>query len=157
MLPGWTLKSVTMAGRDITDRVVTVAGTDVSDVVVTLTDQPASLTGSVRDAKGNVDSSVSVFAFPTDRASWSDARALARSNVGGARPWVFNTVRVSKAGAFTIANLIPGEYFVVAASEHVADEWPDERLLARLASIGTTIRVEAGTTQAVALKTAELR
>ena len=157
MMPGWTLKSVTLAGRDITDRVVTVASADMSDVVVSLTDQPASLTGTVRDAKGALDANASVFAFPTDRALWPDARALARASVGGTRPWVFNTVRVSKSGGFTIGNLIPGEYFVVAAPDAVADQWPDERVLAKFSAVATRVRVEAASSQAVALRTAEVR
>lgn len=146
--PAWTLQSVTVSGRDVTDAVMTLGDSDVNDVVVVFTDQPAALTGTVSNAKSGTDLDASVFVFPTDKARWPDGRVSTR---------VFRTVRVSKTGTFTVPGMIPGEYFVVAASDESAGDWPDERLLARLAPSATTVRVEPNQKQIANLRTVTVR
>ncbi len=142
--PTWTLQSVTAGGRDVTDAVMTVGDTDVNDVVVVVTDQPAALDGTVSNAKGGADPDASVFVFPADKARWPDGRISTR---------VFRTVRVSKAGTFTVPTMIPGEYFVVAASDESTGDWPDERLIAKLAPLASSLRVEPNQKQTVNLRT----
>jgi hypothetical protein len=146
--PTWTLQSVTAGGRDITDAVMTIGDTDVNDVVVAFTDQPAALTGTVSGAKRATDLDASVFVFPTDKARWPDARISTR---------VFRTVRASATGSFTVPNMIPGEYFVVAASDESAGDWPDERLLVKLGALASTVRVEPSQKQTVSLRTVTVR
>ena len=112
------------------------------------TDQPAEVSGTVSSATAAVDLDASVFVFPTDRARWPDARVSTRT---------FRTVRVSKTGAFRVPNMIPGEYFAVAALDDIAGEWPDERLLAKLAPLASTIRLDPNQKQAVKLRTVTVR
>jgi hypothetical protein len=144
----WTLQSVTAGGRDVTDAVMTIGDTDVNDVVVVVTDQPATLNGTVSNAKGSADLDASVFVFPADKARWPDARTSTRA---------FRTVRVSKTGAFTVPTMIPGEYFVVAASDQSTADWPDEQLLAKLAALASSVRVEPNQKQTVNLRTVTVR
>ncbi|HUR21095.1 MAG TPA: carboxypeptidase-like regulatory domain-containing protein, partial [Vicinamibacterales bacterium] len=61
LLPGWTVESVTVGGRDLTDAAFEIADSDIADLVVTFTDRPASITGAVRFAAAVADSDASVF------------------------------------------------------------------------------------------------
>jgi hypothetical protein len=116
--------------------------------VIVFTDQPADLAGTVTNARNEADSDASVFVFPTDRSRWPDARLSTR---------VFRTVRTSKTGTFKLTNMIPGEYFAVAALDDAAGDWPDARLLAKLAALATTIRVDPNQKQTTSLRTVILR
>jgi hypothetical protein len=145
--PTWTLQAVTIAGRDVTDAAIALDA-DVTDVVIVFTDQPADLAGTVTNARNEADSDASVFVFPTDRSRWPDARLSTR---------VFRTVRTSKTGTFKLTNMIPGEYFAVAALDDAAGDWPDARLLAKLAALATTIRVDPNQKQTTSLRTVILR
>jgi hypothetical protein len=146
--PRWTLRSVTAGGRDVTDALVTVREADLADVVITFTDQPATLSGSVRMTGGATDPDASVFIFPADRARWPDARSSLRS---------FRAARVLKTGAFTLASVLPGEYLIAAVADAATGEWPDERLIAKLAVLAKPIRIDPGQKQAVTLTTVDLR
>lgn len=146
--PGWHLQSIVIGGQDMTDASFAIDDADLTDVVVTLTDQPAELVGTVRGANGAADPHASVFLFPTDRARWSDVRFSARTLRG---------VRVSNTGAFRVPAMIPGEYFVVAALDEIAGDWPDERLLVKLATVARIVRIDPGGKPSITLTTAEVR
>jgi len=45
----------------------------------------------------------------------------------------FRAARVSKAGAFTLTPVLPGEYFIVAVPDEGMADFPDQKLLAALA------------------------
>ena len=145
--PAWTLQAVTIAGRDVTDTAFNLDA-DVTDVAIVFTDQPAELSGTVSNARNTADLDASVFVFPTDRARWPDARISTRT---------FRTVRVSQTGAFKVPNMIPGDYFAVAALDDAAGDWPDVRLLTKLAPLATTIRVDPNQKQTATLRTVSVR
>ncbi len=88
-VPGWSLLAVTIDGRPVTERAFTVEREDVTEVVVELTNQPAEITGTVRNRTGAPDPDASVLIFSTDRTRWRDARSATRT---------FRAARVSKAG-----------------------------------------------------------
>ena len=144
--PPWTLQSITIGGRDVTDAAFELAGADVSDVVVTYTDRPASLSGSVALPPG--ETGVSVFVFPAARARWPDARRSART---------FRVVRTTKTGTFSWPTAIPGDYLAVAIQDDLAGDWPDESFLARLAAVATPIRISANQPATLALKLSVLK
>ena len=146
-LPGWSVESVRIGARDVTDAAFEITDTDLIDLVITLTDQPASLAGIVRSAVA-ADSEASVFLFPTDRMRWRDAGSTSR---------VVRTVRADVSGAFVFPNLIPGEYFVAAVADAHAYDWPDQKLLARLSAVASTVRVLPRQRMSVSLSTMELR
>ena len=148
LIPGWSVESVTMAGRDLTDAAFEITDSDITDLVVTFTDRPASITGVVRSASAVADPDAAVFLFPTDRARWRDAAATSR---------VVRTVRVDATGAFAFPTVVPGEYFVVAVADAQAYDWPDQRLLGRLTAVASTVRVVAHQPMSVPLYTVEVR
>jgi len=147
-MPPWSVQSVTVGGHDVTDAVMAL-DRDLKDVLVTFTDRPSSVTGTVAAASGTTNAAdASIFLFPADRARWPDAQVTSRA---------FRTVRVTGQGTFSIPNVIPGEYFVVAASDDLAGDWPDPRLLAKLEGVATRVRVEASQTAALTLRVVDIR
>jgi hypothetical protein len=145
---GWALESVRVGGRDLTDLPFDVRAEDLTGIIVTLTDRPAELSGSVRTASGDPDPNASVFLFPVDRSRWPDGRVMNRA---------FRTARIQPTGSFRVTNLISGEYFVAAAVDEAAVEWPDVAFLQRLAAGATRLRVEPGQLQTMSLTTAPFR
>jgi hypothetical protein len=148
LLPGWSVESVTMAGRDLTDAVFEITDSDIADLVVTFTDRPAAVTGVVRSAAAVADPEASVFLFPAERARWRDAASTSR---------VFRTARVDATGSVTFPTVIPGDYFVVAVLDTQAYDWPDQRLLTRLSAVASSVRVVAHQPMSVPLYTVEVR
>ena len=146
--PPWSLQSLTVDGRDAVEAPLTVGANDIGDIAIIFTDRPAELSGSVRDGSGVVAPNASVFIFPRDRSRWRSARVATRT---------VRALRVSRLGTFLAPNIIPGDYFVVAAPDDVASDWPDQELLARLAAAATSVRIDAGQKQTVTLKTAVIR
>jgi hypothetical protein len=146
--PGWSLQSITVGGRDVTDTPIVVDEKDIPGIVIVFTDQPAELTGTVRGADGAADSSASVLLFPADRSRWPDARVSPRT---------FRRIRAGKSGAFNLTALIPGDYLVAAISDAHTADWPDQRLLTRMLGSASSIRIGPGQKQTVTLKTIEFR
>ena len=147
-LPGWSVESVKMAARDITDAGVEITDRDIPDLVITFTDQPASLGGTIRATTAGSDSEASVFLFPADRGRWRDAASTSR---------VVRTVRADVTGAFLFTNVIPGEYFIAALTDAQAHDWPDQKLLARVSAVASTVRVLPRQRTSVPLATVEVR
>jgi hypothetical protein len=148
MPPPWTVESVAVGASDVTDQALTVGSKDLGDVVVTYTDQPSGLTGVARSTQGTTDSRAIVLTFPADRARWPDARMSPRS---------FRTVHVTSAGSFEVPALPAGDYDVVSVSDGLAADWPDAKLLARLAPVATVVRVITHQHATVSLSTREIR
>ena len=146
--PGWTLESISAAGRDVTDAAIPVDA-EVSEVEVVFTDRAAGVSGTVRDpATALPDGTASVVVFPADRQRWRDARASTRT---------FVIARTNASGAFTIANVPPGNYLVAALPDRVAGDWPDQKFLEKLAPLASSLRVASGQSQTVTLNTVVIR
>jgi protocatechuate 3,4-dioxygenase beta subunit len=147
-LDAWTLQSVSIAGRDVTDAPFEVGDGDLDGLVISFTDARAQLEGTVSAPQGMTAEDATVFVFPPARSRWRDARVSTMS---------FQAVRVTNAGAFSIRGLPPGDYLVVAAAEERAGDWPDESLLARLAAVATLVRLEPAGRSTLALRMPEIR
>src|SRR5262249_16694947 len=121
-----SLLSVSVGGKPVTDRPFEIGTTNVADVTIELTDRPAELTGIVRSRAGSPDPDAGVVMFSTDRTRWSEIRIVAR---------MFRNVRVSKAGAFSLRPVVPGEYFIAAVADDATAEFPEPKFLEALASV----------------------
>jgi hypothetical protein len=144
---GWTMSEITIAGRPMLDRGLAIDTADITDITIVLTDQPAEISGTVRDRQGAGDSNAGVYMFPTDRTQWHDARGNLRT---------VRAVRVSRKGDFRLTAVPPGEYFVAALADEEAANFPDERFLALLAGVAKTVTVRAGDKPAVQLTTSTI-
>jgi protocatechuate 3,4-dioxygenase beta subunit len=134
---GWTLKSVKLEGRDISEAPFDIATTDINNVVITFTDRPTKISGTVTK-DGSPDPDALVVAFPIDPAAWSDSSA---------NPRRMRSTRVPKNGAYSIAGLPAGEYYVAAIAEDNVSQWQDPQFLADLARSATTVRLSDGDTR----------
>ena len=107
--PGWTLKSITMDGIDITDAAYDFKpGNNMTGLVVTITDRVTDVTGAVRDARGQPATDYVLVAFSEDTKLW------------GPQSRYVQTTRPNQNGTFSIKGLPPGRYLaaVVPALEN---------------------------------------
>jgi protocatechuate 3,4-dioxygenase beta subunit len=131
---GWTLKSVTVGGRNVLDDGLEVRSQqDVNDVVLTFTDKQTSLAGRLLDALGRPATAHFVFLFPADRRFWTP---LSQRNVSPARP--------SSDGRYALRNLRPGDYYLVALSEYDDDQLTDPAYLEQLVPAAMRIALSEG-------------
>jgi len=144
LLGAWTLRSVMLGGRDISDVPLTVAGDDIDGLLATFTDRTAILTGLVRDAQGAADATAAVVVFPADRGLWSDYGALPRR---------LRAATTDRTGAFSIPGLPSGEYFVLALPDENAIEWQRQTFLARASAAAARVKIEESRNATVQLVT----
>jgi hypothetical protein len=111
-LRGWTLKSVTVDGRDVTDTPIAVrSGQKIRNITLTFSDKTSEINGSITDAQGNAVTEYTVLAFSTDPSVW---RAQSRQIM---------TARPDQTGMFKIRGLPAGEYFLVPVDPSEQGEW----------------------------------
>jgi hypothetical protein len=130
--PGWYLKAVRVAGRDITDTSLdfsTLAG-KLLDVV--LTQQTTELRGRVVDPRGRPPASYVVVVFPEDRRQWT---AQSRGIVA-ARP--------DQTGGYTIRGVPDGRYLAAAVEYLPPGDERDPKALERLQVRATAIALRQG-------------
>jgi len=142
--PGWTLKSVTSEGRDISDHPIDLRAADVANVVVTFTDRPTKLSGVARGSDGNVDPNALIVIFPADNTNWRDFGFNTRRMRG---------VRAGKDGTFSVSGLPAGDYYVAAIKEESYGQWQDPQVLEELSRGAAQIRLSDGETITQNLKT----
>ena len=132
----WRLKSVRADGRDVTDIPIDVQDADIPDIVITLTDRrPGTLSGTVRTGSGQPDGDATVVVFPADRQFWTNLGPTSQR---------FKSVPVSSGGAYTVANLPDGEYFVLADRDEALTHWLQVKVLEALALRATRVQVNEG-------------
>ena len=124
----WWLKSLVVNGRDILDAPLDLRqGAD--DAVITFTDRASEIAGTLKDAQGAPVPEAYVVAFSTDRSAWFfNSRRIA-------------AVRPGRDGQFSIRNLPPGEYRLVAAVDLDQGEWFDPLVLERLLPSAAAITI----------------
>ena len=102
--PTWQLKSSTVNGRDTLDFPVDFRQSS-DDAVITFTDKVSELSGLVQDAAGRPAPEYHVIVFASDKTYWTPQSRRIRS------------VRPSADGKYTLTNLPPGEYSIVAVTD----------------------------------------
>ena len=141
---GWTLRSVTTDGRDISEVPIDLRSADVTNVVVTFTDRSTTLTGTARGSSGNADPDAVVVVLPADSPGWSEY---------GLNPRRVRSTRAGRNGAYTLSGLPPGEYHVAAIHDDTFPQWQDPRVLEEIARSGSLVRLAEGDTRTQDVKT----
>jgi Carboxypeptidase regulatory-like domain len=114
----WSLKSVSIAGRDVTDQPIELrSGQNVDNVTIVMTDRSTEINGSVSDATGKPQVGLTVIAFSTDPQYW---RAQSRR---------IQAVRTDQSGTFKLHGLPPGDYHLLAVDDAEQGEWFDPSYL----------------------------
>jgi Carboxypeptidase regulatory-like domain len=131
---GWFVHSVTMGGKDITDRTLDLQA-DTTSLVVTYTDRPSKVSGTVTDENGGANATAVVLAFPVDPQRWSGY---------GTSPRTLKSALTSRSSVYTIDHLPPGEYYAIAIGANDLDGWRDPATLEALASQATRLTIAAG-------------
>jgi hypothetical protein len=140
---GWTLKSATLNGRDLSN-VPILIDRDVSNLVVTFTDAPSTLSGQVHSAAGPPDTTATVLVFPAESAAWINY---------GSFPRRLREIRVGRDGHYRTVGLPPGDYLVVAVADEAAANWQDPAVLKALAREATSVTLADGESRALTLRT----
>jgi hypothetical protein len=109
---GWTLKSVTAGGQDVTDTPLSLRpGQKLTGVVLLFTDRLTQISGTATTSDGAPATGVTVLAFPTDQTLW---RPQARQIM---------TTRPDQNGSYQLRGLPPGEYYLTTVDPTEPGEW----------------------------------
>ena len=137
---GWTLKSISVNGEDITDRAFEFkSGNNVTGVVVTLTDRLTDLSGSVRDGKGQAMKDYVLVIFPDDAKLWTGQSRYIR------------TARPNQEGTFSLKGLPPGRYLAAPLESLENGAQNDPALLEQLRPRAKSFTLNEGTPVTLAL------
>lgn len=111
-LRAWTLKGVTIDGRDVTDTAVELrGGQHLERVEVTLTDKTSEINGTLTSEQGAPATEYTILAFSTDSAFWQpQSRHIA-------------TARPDQTGRFRIRGLPAGDYYLATVDPAQQGEW----------------------------------
>jgi len=128
---GWTLKSATYQGRDISETPLDLTA-DVDGVVIAFTDRASKIEGTVQGLDPKSGAGATVLLFPTDASGWVDYGRTSRR---------VRTVSTSLTGAFTIPAPPDGDYFLVAIPDEDAADWQNPAVLRKISEIADRIQV----------------
>jgi hypothetical protein len=146
-LPGWTLRSAIVNGKDAADAPFDLTDEEISSIVVTFTDKVTELNGAVRNSKG-ADPNGTVLLFPAASSLWMDH---------GTSPRRFRTTRTGADSTYRFTGLAAGDYLLVAIPGGTPSDWLDPRYLQNLTAVATRLTVTEGEKKRQDLDTKEVR
>ncbi len=130
---GWTLKSATMAGRDVIDAPLELrSGEPMTGLRLVFSDKLSEISGNVTNAQGAPVTEYTVVAFPEEAALW---RPQSRHIM---------TARPDQTGRFQLRGLPAGDYYLAAVDPAEPGEWFDPAFLERHRANATTVRIGEG-------------
>jgi hypothetical protein len=134
----------TWNGRDLFATPLEVTGEGpVGDVVLRLSSKRNSVSGVIRASDSEVPSPGIVLIFPQNRNIWPEP---------GISAPLFRELEVSATGSFSVENLIPGDYFIVAFALESRKRGLDIGFLQSLAAQAKRITVDESARVTVELK-----
>jgi hypothetical protein len=145
--PGWTFKSATYQGRDVSDVPLDLDSSDIAGVVITFTDQPTELSGIAQTVRGG-DPDATILVFPSDNTGWINT---------GLNPRRMRAVRTGPSGAYKISGLPPGSYYVAAVPDELAGDWQDPKFLETLAPSASQVALDDGEKKTQNVRTTQVR
>lgn len=138
---GWTLKSVSLNGQDITDTPTEFpAGQAVTGMQLMLTKKISALTGQITDTKGNPVLDATVVVFPANDKLWTFQSRFIKA----ARP--------DQDGKYRVTGL-PAESYLVVALQGLEDgQAGDPEFLATVKELATKLDLGDGESKGVDVK-----
>jgi hypothetical protein len=132
-VPGYSLASAVFAGRDTLDFPLEVKpGEDQPGGLLTFGMGSTEISGTLQDTNGAPAPGYTVLIFPSDSRYWIPQSPR------------IQTARPATNGKFTLRNLRPGEYRLVAVTDVEPGQWFDPALLRQLLSISMPIGLAEG-------------
>ena len=118
--PAWTVRSVTVGGRDVTDRGFDISSGGASDVAIAFTSAVSELSGTLMTPAGDTETDYFVIVMPADREYWlPNSRRIASTRPDGKGRYVF---RGLPGGDYRIAvttDLVPRDLQEVSTLEQL--------------------------------------
>ena len=132
---GWTIRQIDQNGRDYTMQPFETSGQTMDGFTIVLTNRFPAISGSLRDAKGNVVPQGTALLFPDESSLWVEDLRTVR------------TARVDQSGVFTIKGVRPGNYFCIATVGVSNNQWNDPEYLDSLRQDAHRVTVKEGEDQ----------
>ncbi len=133
--PGWTLKSVSLDGVDVTDVPVDFRGRETPHTVrVVITSRTGAVSGIVRDDAGEAAGRARVVVFSADDRTW------------GWRSRMVKSAESNDQGRYGIEGLLDGNYLIVAVPFLEDGSWMDPMILSRLVPSASALTVSGPAT-----------
>jgi len=134
ILKGWHLLDVTQGGSDLG---VTALALDTRPAPVTFkfTDKTTEVSGMVLNSDGKPDTVGTVVILPANYKAWLDA---------GGPVIAARAVPVSQQGTYSISDLKPGAYLIVATPGDIAVRWQERSSVEKLVIDAVRITLTAG-------------
>jgi hypothetical protein len=108
--PGWYLKAITHGGEDVTDTPISLEpGVNIDGLRVLLTRATTTVSGAVRDDRGNLVVDATVVVFPADDTKWGVTSRFIRST------------RPDTQGRFEVRGLPPAGGYRITAVQGLED------------------------------------
>jgi protocatechuate 3,4-dioxygenase beta subunit len=138
--PAWSVRSVVLGGRDVTDVPIDIAPGDAPSMTVIFTDQVSELSGMLTTASGQPATDYFVIALPADRQYWlQQSRRIA-----SARP--------DTSGRYVFRGLPAGEYRIAVTTDLVSGDLSDAAALDQLAAQSTPVTLGLGEKKTLSIK-----
>lgn len=144
----WRLKSAMLNGRDVSILSLDLNTADVDGLVLTYMDTTTQLSGNVSGLPQGKDAFAMVFAFPANFRQWAEE---------GMGPRGTRSSPIGKTGAYTLPELPPGDYLVVAINAEQVPQERDAQFYEALSRAGTLVSIGVGEKKSVDLKVSQIR
>jgi hypothetical protein len=132
---GWRLSSLASGGGQPITGPLDLSGSDITDFTFTYTDKTAQLSGTVRTATGAASSTAEIVIFSTDRRVWIQDPFNPRQP---------HLEQAANSGVFTMAGLLPGEYFAAAVDDADVPEIADPAFFDAVAKFAVRVTLGPG-------------
>jgi hypothetical protein len=144
--PGWTIRSVRANSIDVTGEGIEVKpGENVTGVEVELTNTVSTISGLVKNARGEASKEYTVVLFVLDTKS---RPATTR---------YFRIARPDQEGRFKMSGMPPADYSIVAIATLEMGQASDAEFLERIQPAATRVTIREGETKVLDLKLTEPR
>ena len=140
--PRWSVRSVMLGDRDVTDLPIEITSTGMPDLTVTFTDVVSELSGTLTTASGQPATDAFVVVMPADKEYWF---ALSR-RIASTRP--------DRSGRYVFRGLPAGEYRVAVTTDLTTGELQDANALAQLAAQSAPVTMTTGEKRVLDLRMA---
>lgn len=138
---GWTIRSIRINGAEVTDTGIDIKpNEDISGIELELTNKLTTISGLVKNSRGEVSKDYTTIVFAQDKAKWT---AGSRYQSAG---------RPDQDGRFKISGLPEGEYYIIAVDRLENGQSSDPDFLESVRTRATSLSLREGETRTLDLR-----